>query len=912
MLERRLGAWYLALLLTGETAPELGDDRHVTSVDFQQAPRVAVDDLVVSSARADEATPSLRLALGVRRRPNLVRSDESAKRLIVEYVRALLQTPEDGREHRLGLAVAGTQTQTTQLAELTVSARSQRNASEFFELLRTPNRFEKALIDRLAHVEDLIKHALEKLGTAKPQAPVVELRTWQLLRRLWVIAPRLEEPDIGDWAALQNRLINVARGRDLAGAGRLRDLLEVLAGQYAPRAATVDATLLRREVHALLQSGRRRHDQGWQLLEQMQRLALDAARNQIGGGETSFALDRSSDARALIAAADASAATVVGGDSGVGKSSLALAAAAQVVEDAGGEAQAVCLNLRQLPHNWLELFGRLGASLADVLSELSAPRRYLVVDGADAAAESKRDVFSYVIDAAKASDVKLVVATSNDVRPVIRDLLGERFGANHVGSYEVSQLSDERLTEIVTAFPGLRHLAETPRSRELLRRLVVIDLLVRSGIAGLPLSDADAMREIWTGLVRRREQRDRGLPDAREQVMLRVAAHALSGKPAAELDPSALDGLRQDGLLRSVHDNPWELVPEFAHDEIRRYAVARVLLASGDLGVAVDRANAPRWALSAATLAAQVVLAQPEGTYAPLRGRLATQQASFDAVAAAHGARWADVPDEALLTLGDPAPVLADAWPQLRAGDRSGLARLLRVLDQRHRKDGILDPVVAHPVVVLLLEEVAPWRGSEGAAALLREWLFGLVVADAPGGLHLRLRLQQRIVDVCEQAQRQLDAARQQEQAARAARSAEQQEQDREREEQEESLAHVLGVVRRRRRRPRDLPRELTDETVVELLALLGPDLGDDGEQLLRRVAAESPVHLAPALEKPGTGRALGTYGRGLLADLVEAYYLDEDEDGSGFHEDGIRRHCFAGIGIPMTAWYRGPFRSCR
>jgi hypothetical protein len=37
------------------------------------------------------------------------------------------------------------------------------------------------------------------------------------------------------------------------------------------------------------------------------------------------------------------------------------------------------------------------------------------------------------------------------------------------------------------------------------------------------------------------------------------------------------------------------------------------------------------------------------------------------------------------------------------------------------------------------------------------------------------------------------------------------------------------------------------------------------------------------------TGRALALYGRGLLVDLTEAYYLDEDEDGSGFHQDGVR-----------------------
>ncbi len=49
-------------------------------------------------------------------------------------------------------------------------------------------------------------------------------------------------------------------------------------------------------------------------------------------------------------------------------------------------------------------------------------------------------------------------------------------------------------------------------------------------------------------------------------------------------------------------------------------------------------------------------------------------------------------------------------------------------------------------------------------------------------------------------------------------------------------------------------------------------------------------------------------YRRGFLAELTEAYYVD-DEDGSGFQEDGIRDHHARGMGVtPLAAWYRGPF----
>ena len=52
--ERKVAVTYLAHLLVGDGAAELGDQRRVVSVAFQQAPDHPVDDLVVSAARSDE------------------------------------------------------------------------------------------------------------------------------------------------------------------------------------------------------------------------------------------------------------------------------------------------------------------------------------------------------------------------------------------------------------------------------------------------------------------------------------------------------------------------------------------------------------------------------------------------------------------------------------------------------------------------------------------------------------------------------------------------------------------------------------------------------------------------------------------------------------------------------------------
>jgi hypothetical protein len=609
-LERRIGALYLAALLTGDTSPELGDARNIVSVRFQQSPRVPIDDLVIDAARADETEPSRQLAIGIRRRPNFVPSDDETQKLMVEFVRALLSAPSDGREHRLALAVAGRQTHADQLAELASLARNQMNATAFFDLVEEEGRVRRELRDRLGYLESMVGSALGTLRVENADDALIRDTTWRLLSRLFVLMPEVEEPNVSDWSDAQNRLVQVARGGDLVGAGHLLERLETLAGQYGPSAATVDRALLRRDVHSLLDAGRWRTGRGWELLNHLQRAAR--VRDRIDDArDTGLHLDRNAEGIAIIAAADGAVALVVSGESGVGKSALVMDAAA-AVEGGAGETEIVLLNLRELPQRSFELLSQLGCSMEVLLSDLSAPRRLLIVDAADAATEGWRDVLAYLVEAARVSDVRVIAVTSNEGRQVVHDVVASRLDGAEPASHVVEALNDAQLDEIANRFPSLARLLDNARSRELMRRLVVVDLLVRSDFSGTPLSDVDAMNQVWAGLVRRHGQQDRGLPDAREQTLLRLATRELtegsSADLARELDANALDGLRRDGLLRSSEGNPWQALPDFAHEEIRRYAVTRVLLADGDPAAALLNVGAPRWALSAGRLACQAVL----------------------------------------------------------------------------------------------------------------------------------------------------------------------------------------------------------------------------------------------------------------------------------------------------------------
>jgi hypothetical protein len=498
---------------------------------------------------------------------------------------------------------------------------------------------------------------------------------------------------------------------------------------------------------------------------------------------------------------------IVSGESGVGKSALIMDAAAAAAEGDVGETEIVLMNLRQLPQRSFELLSQLGCSVEALLADLSAPRRLLIVDAADAATEGWSEVLAYLVEAARASEVQIIAVTSNEGRQVVHDVIASRLDGAEPASHVVETLNDAQLDEIASRFPSLARLLGNARSRELMRRLVVVDLLVRSEFSGTPLSDTDAMSQVWAGLVRRHGQQDRGLPDAREQTMLRLAARDLTESSsvdlARELDATALDGLRRDGLLRGSEGNPWQALPDFAHEEIRRYAVARVLLADGDPAAALVNVGAPRWALSAGRLACQAVLTLPGRADDPIRGRLGRVQAAFDGVAAAgQGARWADLPSEALLTLGDPGPLLADAWPELRTGDEAGLRRLFRIVEQRHRDGGVLDAVVVEPIVALLLDDATPWRDSDEAANLLRGWLRALVVRDTAAKHPLRVLLRERMLTVGERAEAELRAHREEAAAARGPMTDDEHEAEQARTQRRPSGVPMLGLGGRRPEAP--------------------------------------------------------------------------------------------------------------
>ena len=915
--ERQVAVQYLAHMLVGDGASELGGGRRVVKVAFQQAPAHPADDLVVSAAYSDESRPSLVLAIAVRRSPKLVQSDESTRKLFRRFVRALVDTPAAGPEHRWGLVVAGPQPHARQLALLVSLAVGQSDAPGFFECVHSPGEYDVGVRRRLDQIEMLVKRALADLDVGEVDTALVQRRVWELLTRLEVRMPRLESPDDTDWSNVANSLVPVARGSGLEVAIRLRDRLVTLASEYAPKAARVDLVLLRRDTHTQINPAKRHNERAWRILDRLHQAALASVRAEItsSDGTRKVRLDRSKVAAKLVNLAKEAAAVVVTGESGVGKSALALLGLTAASEADPNSLQVFCVNLRQVPRKPVEFEATLGGPLPTLLNELSAPKRLLIIDGADAVVEGREHAFHHLIDAAKEADMTVVAVTSKEGEQGVRSPLIERF-AGAVNECDIPPLTDAEIVEIGETFTELRRLYANPRSREILRRLVVVDLLVRGRVRDVPLSEADAMREVWSGLVRRREMSDKGSPDAREFALLRLAELELTGGDCLQvmsgIDPAALDGLRQDGLLRKSPSDPFRIGPEFAHDEVRRYAVARLLLAERNPVSRIKAAGAPRWSLSAARLACQAQLALPDTAGTPLCGRFAALQGSFvELVKAGYGARWEDVPTEALLTIANPSAVLRDAWPGLLADQRAGIRRIARLVDQRLRDDnGIVDIVAVESIITLLLEDSTPWRFGDHAKDLLRSWLRAHVVTNTPASNPLRVLLRDRLVEACAAADRRFAKKQAALAAEHAARTPDEIERERRFEEKYAWAVPEIGYGGRRRRGRPGIPHEITDEIVLELLGLLGPDLGHEGEAILRRVARDAPGWLAPAVDDFFSSRALAAFGRGLLAHLTEAYYVDDEADGSDPLGDGVRGHRRRSLSDPLVGWHCGPFMS--
>jgi hypothetical protein len=875
--EHEVAGRMLASLLLGVPVEGLGEDFTPTRVALQQERYSPVDDVHVDGlGPGGERT----LRVACRRHPTLAKSEESTVKMFADFVAVVLDEAPllDADRVRFGLAVAAPFTPAAELATLTEVARRQTTRAAYADAINARGAYTAAVRARLTYVDQLVEAALGHLKRTAEIAP--EECAWRLLRSLYVLELQLEgdaAPARTDVVARLTRLTG-----DAARANDLRLRLNDIGAALGTRAGGQTRASLRRDLRGFGPLGPSEDFSraATQLATLVQALERDTPRALstpgTGGAAGAFVLDRPKEVQALVDAIDTAApgsVILLRGEADVGKSALALATMDQV-RAAGGAVLA--LSLRDLPASLAMLTPSLGLAPETLLAAApSAPVSVLLLDGGEVVQEGNAAVAGALLDATAAVGRTAIIVARDDAADAVRDLV-----QRHVGTVPVEQivpsLGDDDVTRVVAAAPALARYAADTRAVWLLRRLGLVDLLLRAAQNGALLpsalaSEAEVFATVWHALVRRAERVIAGVgPDDREQATLDIARELLGGGLARPVPGGVLASLRSDNVLRPRDaTTAWQTRDQFASDVLRDFATARLLLRER-LPVLLQ-GGAPRWAVRAARLFAQARLAEVAGgtgTPDPLiAARWTEVTEAFSALVAEHGARWAELPWEALFTAGWAERVLTALTPQLRA-EATALATAMECIERRFSALGGTDPIVAAPLVAWivnagLLAKPRQYRDNP-VESFVRAWLWGLVRHQGDGGDVAPFRtLRSQVRDAL--------------------------------------LSRTI---------------EPGEGTRLECLAVLGEESDDRSTAVLREVARNSSHSLGPVVESFYVASSLARHDGGLLADLAEAYYLERAPKGreargwiSALDVDaGIRHHHGGGWNTPLAAFYRGPF----
>lgn len=462
VLEHRYGAVLLSSLLLGDPTPELGDEFVPESVRFQASASSPVDDLLVVGRTSSGA--ERRVSIGVRRAPTLVRSDRRSVELLTSYVRVVMDHPDEvsSGQWRLALAVASPSPPAAQLRELATIAQAAGDATGFYAEVQLPGRTNRPTRERLSHLRDLVADGAQQAGWAVNEVEVGEL-TWRVLFALRLRELRLEGIDEADRTHAVSRLRALVLDGSLDGASRIYSRLAELASGYAPAGALVTAATLRRDVSIPLGRSPSYHH-AWQIIDGLADRLRQRINIQLANSEGTLELERLDIRERLLGdlkrAASAPGSLVIRGEPDVGKSALTLRATEQLIA-AGGSV--IALSLRDLPLTTLELEGRFGGRLVDVLSGSAvAPTRLLVVDGGEAVLGSSAPLLQEIAGAALRSGLGVAVVTRTDGARAVADALtaaGSASGvAGSVEEFEVPPLSQTETAQVASTFASLARL----------------------------------------------------------------------------------------------------------------------------------------------------------------------------------------------------------------------------------------------------------------------------------------------------------------------------------------------------------------------------------------------------------------------------------------------------------------------
>ncbi len=881
--EQLVGAIHLSHILTGARSVLFGRDATVESVTFQSVD-TPVDDQVLSG---HDSHGSMRACyVAVRHNPTIGPGDAKFVKLIGTFIESFAAELDDFADgsRRLGLVVVETATRSDVLKALTDLARDSTSADSFAGLVAGHRR---EVRDTRVKFVETIEAALALQGSG-PTGPIglAEL-AWGLLSALYVWRADVEGDQGRDIAHTISLLDTVDAHAPSSTGGPVLDELVRIVVNDNPTGATIDEATLRRKLTTIAPASARFATQH-RLLDDLAAIARRRVQPGLRASSTTAtsstvelprtaALDDLTTAATQAATSDTS--LLVTGAADVGKSALTLRLADRL---ASAGATVNMLHARDVAdlgtardpfqHHLADALATAAPTTA-VNDAASRPAAFLIVDGAEHGTADDR----LAVLAAAAGDASrtLIVVTRDDVADDVLAALhhaARRTGAPVPHRHVVEALDEDEVKELASHIPALAPVLARPRAHELLSRPGITDIIlatsqlaVDAGTSAGDLTELEVFRHYWERVIQ--VPRGPAAATGRDSAAVSVARRRLRPDlPPTGAETAAIDSLRSDGVLATA--SALSATDEFRRDIDLDFATVRLLLIDGFAPV-VDAVH-PRWALRAARIAVQGRLAADGAASVPDLRR------ALGPVAVAHGDRWNELIDEAILTHPDAHALLETLWPEL-AADRPHLKAMLEAAERLFvaSDDATYRERVAHsplragmtvealqPLIEVLavhdddvLDSDSTIRGS--ALRLLRAYQRNVRREGWPARHHVTMTSLQR------------------------------------------------AFHSRATRRPRALDSEL--------IALLGPRHRPWSEQALRALAANDPAALEEVVEAPGSVAELATHVPDLLADLAHAYYLTRPYRRTHRHwsssseDDGIREHSFdlVGIGTSATA---GPF----
>jgi hypothetical protein len=141
------------------------------------------------------------------------------------------------------------------------------------------------------------------------------------------------------------------------------------------------------------------------------------------------------------------------------------------------------------------------------------------------------------VRAAVAAGITTVLVVRDDAADSLRNHL-RGAGVEQPNEFLVSPLAPDDIAKLTNAVPALARVTADERAAWLLRRIGLVDLLLRAVQIGIPMptslsSEAEIFSIVWSGLIRRGEATIVGVsPDDREAAVIEVARAVLTGQPA--------------------------------------------------------------------------------------------------------------------------------------------------------------------------------------------------------------------------------------------------------------------------------------------------------------------------------------------------------------------------------------------